>query len=162
MGEQEFFEQADRTQAAVQRHFLNGVASVLEQNRTEHADVPPLAETLEEIAALLQRFMNLPNPALAMLLAVWISGTYLFERFQYCGYIALRSATPRCGKSRLLKIMSKLMADTPPVTISPTAAVLFRSSRKTLILDEVDKLRNKVDLSLFNNQAAAPLDGDLR
>ena len=42
-----------------------------------------------------------------MLIAVWIAGTYTFERFRYCGYLALRSATPRCGKSLLLRILSQ-------------------------------------------------------
>src|SRR4030095_11313923 len=56
--------------------------------------------------------------------------------------LALRSATPRCGKTRLLRLLALLALDSPSITTTPTAPVLFRSQRKVLILDEVDRLRN--------------------
>jgi hypothetical protein len=70
-----------------------------------------------------------------------VAQTYIFDAFQYCGYLLLRSAT-RCGKTRLLRLISKLVFGTPPITTTPTPAVLFRSNRKVIFLDEVDKLRN--------------------
>jgi hypothetical protein len=77
-----------------------------------------------------------------MLLAVWIAGTYNFDRFRYCGYLALRSATPRCGKTLLMRILSQSANGMPSITSMPTPAVLFRGTRPVLLLDEVDKLRN--------------------
>ncbi len=102
-----------------------------------------LSETLDEIECIIQRYMMMPANGLAMLIAVWIANTYTFDRFQYCGYLALRSATPQCGKSRLLGLIASLCKGAPPRTAIPTAAILFRSPRKVLILDEVDQLRNK-------------------
>lgn len=108
-----------------------------------NGELPPrLADLLDEIDVLVRRFVKLPNPALAMLLAVWIAGTYTFDRFRYCGYLALRSATPRCGKTLLMRILSQTAKDTPSITSIPTPAVLFRGTRPVLLLDEVDKLRN--------------------
>ncbi len=103
---------------------------------------PRLADLLDELDTLVRRFVRLPNPALAMLLAVWVAGTYTFDRFRYCGYLALRSATPRCGKTLLMRILSQSANGTPSITSIPTPAVLFRGTRPVLLLDEVDKLRN--------------------
>lgn len=112
------------------------------QNGGFRGDTPHLADLLDEIEFLLRQFVKLPNPVLAMLIAVWIAGTYTFKQFRYCGYLALRSATPRCGKTLVMRILSQLANDCPPITSTPTRAVLFRSTRPVLLLDEVDKLRN--------------------
>ncbi len=101
-----------------------------------------LADLLDELDGLIRRFVKLPNPALAVLIALWIAGTYSFHHFRYCGYLALRSATPRCGKTLLMRLLSQLANGSPSITSIPTPAVLFRSTRPVLLLDEVDKLRN--------------------
>ncbi|MDN5940624.1 MAG: hypothetical protein L0H94_01975 [Nitrospira sp.] len=103
---------------------------------------PRLADLLDEIVFLIDRHVQLPTRHLSMLIAVWIVETYAFEHFRYCGYLALRSATPRCGKSLVMRLLSQLCREAPPVTSTPTPAVLFRSTRPVLLLDEVDKLRN--------------------
>ncbi len=105
-------------------------------------DAPRLADLLDTIEQMISKYVLLPAPGLATLVAAWIAGTYCFELFHFYGYLALRSATPRCGKTRLLRLTALLANGAPPITISPTAAVLFRSTRKVLILDEVDRLRN--------------------
>lgn len=111
-------------------------------NGEPQAETPRLADLLDELDGLIRRYVKLPNLALAILLAVWIAGTYTFDRFRYCGYLALRSATPRCGKTLLMRILSQSANGMPSITSLPTPAVLFRSTRPVLLLDEVDKLRN--------------------
>ncbi len=103
---------------------------------------PRLAGVVDEIAGLVLRYVKLPHDDLAALVALWIVNTYTFARFNYCGYLALRSATPRCGKSRLLRLAALFSNSNPPVTANPSAAALFRSGRPVLVLDEVDRLRN--------------------
>jgi hypothetical protein len=105
-------------------------------------ETPRLADLLDELALLIRRFVKLPKPELAMLLAVWITETYTFDKFRYCGYLALRSATPRCGKTLLMRILSQSANGTPSIVSIPTPATLYRSTRPVLLLDEVDKLRN--------------------
>ena len=109
---------------------------------SEEVETGGLADLLEEIALLIRRYIQLPAPDLALVIACWITLTYLYQRVQYCGYLALRSATPRCGKSRLLRLIALLARGEPPITTMPTAATLFRTTREVLILDEVDRLRN--------------------
>jgi len=111
-------------------------------NGEPQSETPRLADLLDEIDLLIRRFVKLPKPELAMLIAVWLAETYTFERFRYCGYLALRSATPRCGKTLLMRILSQSANGAPSIVSIPTPATLYRSTRPVLLLDEVDKLRN--------------------
>lgn len=104
---------------------------------------PRLADLLDEIDHTIRQYVKLPVLKLAVVIALWIALTYCFKQFRYCGYLALRSATPRCGKTTLLRLLSQLTNGAPPITASPTAAILFRTTRPVLLLDEVDRLRNK-------------------
>lgn len=103
---------------------------------------PFLANLLEEIADLITHYVSLPKPELSMLIAVWIAQTYCFESFQYCAYLAIQSATPRCGKSKLLGLIRRFVKDTPPISTTPTPANLYRTPHRVILLDEVDKLRS--------------------
>jgi hypothetical protein len=103
---------------------------------------PRLADLLDQIEGIITKYVRLPVPVLAMLLAVWIAGVYTFESFRTFGYVALRSATPRCGKTTLLRLIRYLVRDCPPVVTVPTAAILYRATWSVLLLDEIDKLRN--------------------
>lgn len=103
---------------------------------------PRLADLLDEVAGLIDNYTTMPRDGLSMLIAAWIASTYTFKRFRYCGYLRLRSATPRCGKSRLLSLVAAVSNGEPPVTSAPSAALLIRRTRPVLLLDEVDRLRN--------------------
>ncbi|HHZ83037.1 MAG TPA: DUF3631 domain-containing protein, partial [Nitrospirales bacterium] len=138
------------------------IERVNEHNRTmqeslrqleEATNKTTLASLIHAIKATITQYVVLRTASLAMLLAVWIVGTYAFQHFYYFGYLALRSATPRCGKTRLLKLIAMFALGGPPITTAPTAAVLFRTTRKVLILDEVDRLRN-MDKDAFGDVMA--------
>jgi putative DNA primase/helicase len=101
-----------------------------------------LADQLDRIAGLIQHYCLLPHPDLAMLLAVWIANSYTFECFDYCGYLHIQSATPACGKTTLLKVLHYLCTGKPPILTAPTAAVIFRSGEKVLLIDEAERLRD--------------------
>lgn len=101
-----------------------------------------LGDVLGKIVELVGRYSYLPHPSLAVLIACWIANTYTYEHFRYCGYLALRSAMPRSGKTRLLDLIGQLSNGSPRPTVLPTPAVLYRGKRKVLLLDEVDRLKN--------------------
>lgn len=137
----------------------NSVADTFQEKKRKETDTPMLEEqkskielaqpsirlgdVLDHIQALLTTYIKLPSKDSAMLIAIWIAETYCYRQFQYCGYLSIRSATPRCGKSQLLGLIARLSAENPPVTSFPTAAVLYRNPRKILVMDEVDQLRNQ-------------------
>ena len=82
------------------------------------------------------------------LLAVWTLGTYTYSIFRVFPYIALRSATKQCGKSRTLDVMSLICFNADPRLTSPTEASLFRNIDKnggTILLDEIEGLKNDKD-----------------
>jgi hypothetical protein len=62
-------------------------------------ETPRLADLLDQVAHLIEIYIKLPIKALSLLVACWIVLTYTYTNFRYCGYLALRSATPRCGKT---------------------------------------------------------------
>lgn len=103
----------------------------------------PISVALKETSALIYKYISLPNESQATFITFWILGTYCYCLFSYYGYLALRSATPRCGKSKLLRLIALFCKGHPSITVMPTAASLFRSKREILIIDEVDKLRNQ-------------------
>jgi len=102
-----------------------------------------LAVLLQQIADILNKYVELPMKQFAVLIALWIANTYVYKLFDSCGYLRLKSATPRCGKSRLFELIGALVDPPVPIMTMPTAAILFRSERPVLLLDEVDNLRQK-------------------
>jgi hypothetical protein len=108
----------------------------------EEPDTQPiLGDIIETIQRTLIKYIDFSHPSLATVASLWIVQAFCFESFQYCGYLALRSPTLRCGKSRLLKLIALFIGAI--ITAIPTAATIFRSNRKELILDEVDMLGNR-------------------
>ncbi|MBX3349672.1 MAG: DUF3631 domain-containing protein [Nitrospira sp.] len=102
-----------------------------------------LADLLDELERQLLHYMEFQVPEQAMLTACWIANTYTFEKFRYCGYLALRSSLPQCGKSRLLRLIALGSKGNPRVITIPTAAVLLRSGGQVIIIDEADRLTNR-------------------
>ena len=100
-----------------------------------------VADEIDRIILLIQHYTALPNNDLAVLLACWIANTYTFQHFRYCGYVALRSATPQCGKTRLLRLIGSLAKGNRKPIAFPTAAVIFRCGWEVLLLDEVSRTR---------------------
>jgi phage/plasmid primase-like uncharacterized protein len=118
---------------------------------------PSGAELIERLEALVQRFVMLPKDA-ALLVAVWIMGTYLYQAFEYFPYLVLRSPEKRCGKTRLLDVISLLAFNAHQPTASPTEAQIFREPREdggVQIYDELegmthDRERWSAITSVFN------------
>jgi hypothetical protein len=110
--------------------------------------VMPLADTIIQVEALLLRYISFPSDRLALLIAFWVALTYAFESVQYCGFLVLKSPTPRCGKTKLMRLLSRLVNGTPQLLCMPTPASIFRSDDKVLIVDEADRLR-ETDKEMF-------------
>lgn len=117
--------------------------SEMQSQKAEDLPYRPVHVALKEITALIEKHILLPDPLLSNLIAFWLLGTYCFDIFSYYGYLSLRSATPRCGKSRLLRLISMFAKGSPKIKSIPSAASLFRSKHHVTILDEIDRLRNQ-------------------
>ncbi|MFI5324254.1 MAG: toprim domain-containing protein, partial [Thermodesulfobacteriota bacterium] len=80
-----------------------------------------------------------------VLCTIWIIGTYLHRCFSLYPYLWVQSPTMRCGKTRLLEIVSELAFNSDGIQTAPTQAVLYRVptiTAGTLCWDEAENLHN--------------------
>ena len=105
---------------------------------------PEGAELLREVESFIVRFVVLP-PCTGFPLALWVVASFCFQAFDATPYLCVTSPTPRCGKTRLLEVLSLLVSN-PERTANVSEAALFRiieANRPTLLLDEAETLRGK-------------------
>jgi len=83
------------------------------------------------------------------LTVIWIIGTYVYRCFPLYPYYWVKSPTKRCGKTRLLELMSALCFNSNGVETAPSEAVLYRLpaiTGGTLLWDEAERLIKQKEL----------------
>jgi len=103
-----------------------------------------VAHALDELADFCSRYVVFRDQRDPPFLAAWTLGTYCYRAYKVFPYLHLRSATRRCGKTRVLKLLSRVAFNAAPVTTIPTEAQLYRAAARTSgtqLFDEMDKLR---------------------
>ncbi len=96
---------------------------------------------VDEVEAFVRRFMDLGDDE-ALVVALWVIHTYVFEQFMATPYLSITSPLIECGKSRLLEVIELLCKSSWRV-LNPSEAVLYRKlnlDKSTLLLDEVDTI----------------------
>jgi hypothetical protein len=97
------------------------------------------SDALDYVAIFVQRFVSL-SKAQATVIALWIAHTHALAASYTTPYLSITSAEKQCGKTRLLEVLSLLVAN-PWFTGSVSKAALVRkldSEKPTLLLDESD------------------------
>jgi hypothetical protein len=97
------------------------------------------AEILDELVGFIRRFVALSNVQVAMV-ALWVVHTHAIDAADCTPYLHLTSAEKRSGKTRLLEVLTPLVAR-PWFTGRVSAAVLVRKTaneQPSLLLDESD------------------------
>jgi hypothetical protein len=87
---------------------------------------------------------HLPAGA-ALVLAFFVTVTWLFELFDTTPYLSIESATPSCGKTTVERLLNAVCCR-PQLASSISEAVLFRlvdSCHPTLLLDEAESLEGR-------------------
>lgn len=106
-----------------------------------------LAEILDQLDALLGRYVAFPSSEARWAVAAWIVHTHALEAFESTPRLALLSPEKGSGKTRTLEVL-ELVVPSPLFTVNVSAAALFRKvseGKVTLLLDEADTyLGNKV------------------
>ena len=133
----------DRLRAELRSH---------KEKRAERPKPEDGAGLLDDLAAFVRRFVVISD-AQAAAVALWIVHTHALEAAEETPYLAITSAEKRSGKTRLLEILTRLVAR-PLATSNISDAALFRSianDRPTLLFDEIDaifgpKARDREDL----------------
>ena len=102
------------------------------------------AELLAALVGQLGRFVVASDAALVAA-ALWIVHTHAFEAWWISPKFLVKSATKRCGKTRVFEVMERLVARRLLISLS-TCSSVFRvieaqgDAPPTLLMDEADKL----------------------
>ncbi|WP_405000692.1 DUF3631 domain-containing protein [Kitasatospora cathayae] len=116
----------------------------------------PGAELLSELRSAIARFVVLPSAHALDAVTLWVAATHLQPAWQHAPRLAVIGPAKRCGKSRLLDVITETVHD-PLITVNATPAAIFRSitdKPPTLLVDEAD--------TLFGSIKAAEKNEDLR
>lgn len=99
-------------------------------------------DALNGAEGFIRRFCILPKSAY-LPLALWTVATHVSDAFGAFPYIAVLSPVKRSGKTRVLEVLELICAKPQRIT-SASPASIFRMMKEspTLLLDEVEALRN--------------------
>ncbi|AYN40583.1 DUF3631 domain-containing protein [Streptomyces dangxiongensis] len=97
---------------------------------------------LDELRARIAKFVILPSEQALDAVTLWVAATHLQPAWQHAPRLAVVGPAKRCGKSRLLDILTETVHE-PMLTINTTPAAVFRSitdEPPTLLVDEADTI----------------------
>lgn len=102
----------------------------------------PGSALLDELRAQIAKFVILPSPEALDAVTLWAAATHLQPAWQHAPRLAVVGPAKRCGKSRLLDVLTETVHE-PMLTINTTPAAVFRSITEeppTLLVDEADTI----------------------
>lgn len=100
------------------------------------------AELLNDVRSFIGRFVVFPEPHHLDAVTLWAAHTHCIEHFHTTPRLAMLSAEPESGKTRVLEILDLLTAN-PMLIFSPSVAAIFRKLAQeqiTLLVDECDTI----------------------
>ncbi|MBN3928722.1 DUF3631 domain-containing protein [Streptomyces verrucosisporus] len=100
------------------------------------------SELLGELRARIAQFVILPSQEALDAVTLWVAATHLQPAWQHAPRLAVVGPAKRCGKSRLLDVLTETVHE-PMLTINTTLAAVFRSitdEPPTLLVDEADTI----------------------
>jgi hypothetical protein len=109
-----------------------------------------LAPLLEDVEALLTRFVSFSANVQAAAVTLWVAHVYAVAAAPAAAYLRITSAVEESGKTTLLELLELLLGDRCLNLISATPAFVFRMRDKVgpvaLLLDEIDNtLKDRKD-----------------
>lgn len=123
----------------------------------EAAPIPePTAgsKVLDELRGQLAKFVILPSPEALDAVTLWVAATHLQTAWQHAPRLAVVGPAKRCGKSRLLDVVTETV-HYPLITVNASAAAVFRSitdAPPTLLVDEADTLFGSAKVAEKNEE----------
>ncbi|MEW2622873.1 DUF3631 domain-containing protein [Streptomyces sp. NPDC048106] len=131
-----------------------------EEDRDDAISSPPLtegAQILADLRAQIKRYVAMPSEETVTAVALWIAATHLQRAWQHAPRLAIVAPEKRCGKSRLLDVVTETVHNRL-ITVNASAAAIFRSidgdDPPTLLVDEAD--------TLFSSPRAAEKNEEVR
>ncbi|MFZ3471351.1 DUF3631 domain-containing protein [Streptomyces sp. 4.24] len=111
-------------------------------------------QVLGDLRAEIERYVILPSAEALTAVTLWVAATHLQTAWQHAPRLAVVGPAKRCGKSRLLDVITETVHD-PLVTVNASAAAIFRSITEappTLLVDEADTLFGSAKVAEKNEE----------
>ncbi|MFE1286324.1 DUF3631 domain-containing protein [Streptomyces sp. NPDC058751] len=111
-------------------------------------------QVLSDLRAQFRRYVVLPSEDALTAVTLWVAATHLQTAWQHAPRLAVVGPAKRCGKSRLLDVVTETVHD-PLITVNASAAAVFRSITKnppTLLVDEADTLFGSAKVAEKNEE----------
>lgn len=107
------------------------------------AEPTPGSDLLDELRSQIAQFVIPPSSEALNAVTLWVVATQLQPAWQHAPRLAVVGPAKRCGKSRLLDVLTETVHE-PMLTINTTPAAIFRSINEeeppTLLVDEADTI----------------------
>ncbi|MET9256894.1 DUF3631 domain-containing protein [Streptomyces sp. NPDC003717] len=108
-----------------------------------NAEPTPGSKLLDELRFQIAQFVIPPSFEALDAITLWVAATQLQPAWQHAPRLAVVGPAKRCGKSRLLDVLTETVHE-PMLTINTTPAAIFRSINEaeppTLLVDEADTI----------------------
>ncbi|MFD4373337.1 DUF3631 domain-containing protein [Streptomyces sp. NPDC058486] len=132
------------------------VASPGRPTPPEPEPVPPSEgeQVLSDLRTQFRRYVVLPSEDALTAVTLWVAATHLQTAWQHAPRLAVVGPAKRCGKSRLLDVVTETVHD-PLITVNASAAAVFRSitaTPPTLLVDEADTLFGSAKVAEKNEE----------
>jgi hypothetical protein len=115
------------------------------------------AQVLADLRAQIKRYVVIPSEEALTAVTLWIAATHLQRAWQHAPRLAIVAPEKRCGKSRLLDVVTETVRN-PLITVNASPAAIFRSiddeDPPSLLVDEAD--------TLFSTAKAAEKNEEVR
>jgi hypothetical protein len=111
----------------------------------DRADAVDGAKLLDEVRAVIGRYVVLPSDAAGVAVVLWIAATHAVSAWNCAPRLVIRAPEKRCGKSRLLD-MADGLSHRPLMTTNASPSAVYRSiglapsDPPTLLIDEADTI----------------------
>jgi hypothetical protein len=111
-------------------------------------------QVLSDLRAQFRQYVVLPSEDALTAVTLWVAATHLQTAWQHAPRLAVVGPAKRCGKSRLLDVITETVHD-PLITVNASAAAVFRSitdNPPTLLVDEADTLFGSAKVAEKNEE----------
>ncbi|MFD8834500.1 DUF3631 domain-containing protein [Streptomyces griseofuscus] len=112
------------------------------------------AQLLDELREAIARYVILPSSEALTAVTLWVAATHIQPALQHAPRLAVVGPAKRCGKSRLLDVITETVRE-PLITVNTSPAVVFRAigdDPPTLLVDEADTIFGSIKAAEKNEE----------